>query len=675
MGLFDKLFKKSVQGIGSAFGSAMGMSAPDIYAGRRAEAYRGWVFACVNAIAEDIASTELRLEELGKDGKWELAKDQEPVRILHAANPAMSGYDLLFATAAYLLIDGNFFLFVAYNGLGKPAELWPLDPTKVNITIKNGIVQNYRTMTSNGNKELLPNEIVPFKRFNPKDIYRGIGTVEAARLAIDTDENAASWNNNYFYNSAEPSASLETAQALNAEQIGQIRAKWEEVHSGANNAHKLAILHSGLSYKPTQLSHNDMQFLEQRRYSRDEIMAMFRVPKTVLGIVEDVNRANAEASDYVFAKRVIKPLLGLIADKLNEFYLPLWKLDPMKYRITFKDPVPQNEELTLRKNDTGLKNGYYTINEVRATEGLQPVDGGDVAYIPLNMVPLSYGQSANITDPNAAKGILRKSIEKTQGRRVRFVTNEVQKWAPKYKELILSRKGQIIRQLKDSKKSLSSKKKDVATDMVNILFMNIADTWLTEIEDTNKDLYRRVIAEAGIQALVQVGIDQTFDLKNPRAVDWMALHALENATSVIDTIKREVKVRLVAGLDEGLSTFQIADSIGEFFDAEVDYRAQRIARTEVVGSYAEGSLEGYRQSGVVRMKAWMTVGDDRVEDECQMNEDQGPIALDASFASGQSAPPVHPNCRCTLIPVVDEGKGIDRNFLLKLVASTKRGNV
>jgi phage portal protein BeeE len=150
MGLFDKLFKKSFQSIGSAFGSAVGMSAPDIYAGRRAEAYRGWVFACVNAIAEDIASTELRLEQLNAEGKWEISKDQEPVRVLHAANPAMSGYDLLFSVAAYLLIEGNSYWFVAYNGLNKPAELWPLDPTKVTVTIKNGLVSTYRTMTANG---------------------------------------------------------------------------------------------------------------------------------------------------------------------------------------------------------------------------------------------------------------------------------------------------------------------------------------------------------------------------------------------------------------------------------------------------------------------------------------------------------------------------------------------
>ena len=81
-------------------------------------------------------------------------------------------------------------------------------------------------------------------------------------------------------------------------------------------------------------------------------------------------------------------------------------------------------------------------------------------------------------------------------------------------------------------------------------------------------------------------------------------------------------------------------------------RALMIARSEVISGYAEGSLAGYRQSPVVKQKQWLTAGDERVDPECELNAQQGAIAIETPFASGHLAPIVHPNCRCVLQPVV-----------------------
>ena len=39
-------------------------------------------------------------------------------------------------------------------------------------------------------------EVLHFKRWNPRSRYRGVGTIQAAALAIDTDTYAAQWNRN-----------------------------------------------------------------------------------------------------------------------------------------------------------------------------------------------------------------------------------------------------------------------------------------------------------------------------------------------------------------------------------------------------------------------------------------------------------------------------------------------
>ena len=79
--------------------------------------------------------------------------------------------------------------------------------------------------------------------------------------------------------------------------------------------------------------------------------------------------------------------------------------------------------------------------------------------------------------------------------------------------------------------------------------------------------------------------------------------------------------------------------------------AERLARTETAKGYSEGNLEAYRQLDI-QMKKWITAGDDLVDEDCLANEADGEIPIEATFTSGDSAAPVHPNCRCDVLPVV-----------------------
>ena len=136
------------------------------------------------------------------------------------------------------------------------------------------------------------------------------------------------------------------------------------------------------------ISQRDMEFIEQMRFSRDKILGIFRVPRTVLGITDDVNRANAEATDLVFAKRCIKPRMQRMVEQLNEFFVPLFPGSENLF-LDFDDPVPENTELKLKEHETALRSGYKTINEVRESENLKPVGPeGDVIYMQPGLTPL-----------------------------------------------------------------------------------------------------------------------------------------------------------------------------------------------------------------------------------------------------------------------------------------------
>ena len=100
-------------------------------------------------------------------------------------------------------------------------------------------------------------------------------------------------------------------------------------------------------------------------------------------------------------------------------------------------------------------------------------------------------------------------------------------------------------------------------------------------------------------------------------------------------------------LAEGSSNDDLADAI-EGFTGFDESRAEMIARTETAFADVQGNLAGWKASGQVEAKQWAT-GVDEVCDDCTSLEGQV-VPIGEDFPGGD--PPLHPNCRCDLLPVL-----------------------
>jgi hypothetical protein len=98
-------------------------------------------------------------------------------------------------------------------------------------------------------------------------------------------------------------------------------------------------------------------------------------------------------------------------------------------------------------------------------------------------------------------------------------------------------------------------------------------------------------------------------------------------------------------LEQGWSADRLASALMDSSAFGRD-RAEMIARTELIRASNQGTLNGFQASGVVLQKEWTTFDPCPI---CEENEEQGPIDLGDEFASGDDAPPAHPNCKCALV--------------------------
>lgn len=359
------------------------------------EEYYSWTYANITAVSEAVADIEFELYKVKKNGDVDEIDEHPILEILHRPNPYMTKREFITLGQTYKLLTGENPIRIKKTG-SAITELWPLNPLNFTPIIGKTpdgfeLIVKYEYLdTFNGQQKritLNPDEVIFIKNMNPKNPWRGYGVVEAAQNSIDTIHYSERYNLNFFKNSAVPFTVLYTDQKLSQQVIERLKNSWNSNYRGVNNAFKTAILEAGLKVEKLQQTSKDMDFIEQQRFLRDKLMAMFKTTKIALGITEDVNRANAEASEYVFAKNCVRPKMAQYVDSFNEFLLPLLD-DSGDLFLDFEDPVPKDRVAKIGEY-TAAVDKWMTKNEIRDEEGLPPLEGGDEIWQPLNLTTMS----------------------------------------------------------------------------------------------------------------------------------------------------------------------------------------------------------------------------------------------------------------------------------------------
>lgn len=206
----------------------------------------------------------------------------------------------------------------------------------------------------------------------------------------------------------------------------------------------------------------------------------------------------------------------------------------------------------------------------------------------------------------------------------------------------------------------------VTADTVRLIEQRVGDLSLRQpLRDALVDWLTR-IADAGVaQARLDFerdvyGVKRTnedallttmWDLANEAAARW----AIRYGDNLMGALAKTTTPRIQALVADWIQNAEPLSALikrikdGPLYSYE---RARTIAVTETTRAFAQGNIEAWRASGVVRQHEWVTSVDERVCPIC------GPlhgriVEIGQDFAPGISAPPAHPRCRCGLNPVVD----------------------
>jgi len=224
-------------------------------------------------------------------------------------------------------------------------------------------------------------------------------------------------------------------------------------------------------------------------------------------------------------------------------------------------------------------------------------------------------------------------------------------------------------QKKQIQRALTGEKAFGPADLLNLL------SSLGMVEADYREAVLGPMAEAtasgGQFGLAEVGVDTAFDVFNPRVASFAESYAQQFASEATRASLLRVRTVIARGLENGDSPFTIADEIAKDYAFSPE-RATVVARTESARAFVEGERLGWQESNVVRGKQWLLAagacpfcdatakrGTAKVynldEPFWKMGDTitTGGGSFTVRYGDVQGAP-LHPNCRCDIIPVLIE---------------------
>lgn len=353
-----------------------------------------WVASAIMAKARALMASPL-VVNTGSTKKPKPVEDQHPLqKFFDRPSKTMPRSQVWLATvlgmdvftAAYWVLTGklgwrqpNEVPIEAYPVFGADVQL--LDETGAQITDRTKRVAFYQFggLSSPDGKSLLripAHAVIRFANLNPADMITGRSTIKAAWTALVGAHNAEVWNAAFFANSADPGGWLTNPNRLSDDVYEQLKRRWNEEHQGSAKRGRTAILEGGTTFQPNTRTQKDMEFLAYLEWTRDEILAVLGVPKTILSITDDLNYATHQGQVRVFYENTILPLMTDIEDVLWTSLLAT--LDQGRYFAKFDltSIAALNADLGERATiGTTLMQLGYSTNEIneRLNLGMKPV--------------------------------------------------------------------------------------------------------------------------------------------------------------------------------------------------------------------------------------------------------------------------------------------------------------
>lgn len=361
-----------------------------------------WVYACVTTWMSQIASVPWIVREKSDvDGEWIPVADSALSDFMDRPNPFMGWADLTERLTGDLLIGGNCLWKKVYAGsVGssrrKLMEIWPYDQDRIKpVPQRQDFIAKYVVLKDQKEEPIDTHEVIHFMLPDPKDIFWGISPLKAVAQTLEVDLSGLDWWVNAVQSGCRKDGILSFKHDLTQEQYDNALDRIRQQILTANGSKFPIIMGHEAQYTPYDLSPAELDWMNSRKMTREEIAAAFKVPPPLIGILDHSTYNNLTTARRIFWVDAVIPFLERIKSTLNRCLLPdFYKgSDLKKFRIDFDISKVEaladdfSKKLEQAQILLGMGVPLNVINR-RLELDIPDVEGGDVGYILENYAPI-----------------------------------------------------------------------------------------------------------------------------------------------------------------------------------------------------------------------------------------------------------------------------------------------
>lgn len=410
--------------LGNASIKALGPGAPismnPSYAGRAyhdmwdiERAYREgfqkitWVQRCVDAIAGNQARLSVILrKDNSRDGQvltGRRALRSPLIEIFNTkSNDAENAFIFRYRLSSQLLMSSRGAFIEKIKGRdGRLIGLSLLPPQfTAPIPDPKTFVSGYEVYMPTGEKMILKkDDVLWIRRPHPLDPYLSLTPMESAGIAIEIENLAKVYNRNYLINDGRPGGILVVKGEIDDDDKDELRNRFR---GNVGRAGVTTVISSddGVDYVDTSANPRDAAYVQMRQIQKEEILAAFGVPESVIGNASGRTFSNAAEEHRVFWNETMLPHLDLLARAFDE-------LDEVNYVDFDISSVPV---LILYKQERSryfmeeVQMGLISTNEYRDATSRKKVESdlADSLLMNPNLTPIANTEKKMEQQPQGA---------------------------------------------------------------------------------------------------------------------------------------------------------------------------------------------------------------------------------------------------------------------------------
>lgn len=616
------------------------------------------VWACVRVIAETVAALPLPVYRRLARGR-ERVYDHQVYRLLNQQpNPEVTPMTFREAATAHALTWGNAYIYILRRRYtGDPESLWLLLPDRtqpVRVGPDRRLV--YRTRLPDGTQvELPPRDIIHIAGLGWDGLV-GYSPIRMAMEAIGAGLAAEEFANRFYAQGTHIGGIIEIPGSLNETAQKRLQESIKETHQGLGRSHLVMILEEGVKYHRIGIPPNEAQFLETRKFQAEEIARLYRVPLHKIGLMDRSTFSNIEQQAIEFVTDTILPWCRRWEQAIN---MRLFDEREQKeyYAEHLIDGILRGDMKTRYESyAVGRQWGWLSANDVRERENLNPIEGGDIYMVPLNMVPATTAAAlaeANGADENndTDERTRRQAFEERSEQMKRRLMAAWQGVVTDAVGRVMRREAADIRRAVKrflSERSLPEFRNWLiefyreAPAWIKTTWMPVIASFATAIVDALRD---EVELPADYEGRISTFVAEYVDKAAIR-------HAARQRRAVEELI------------DEAAGAQVVADAITALLQEWEEHRYLVIGRNETVSVLGAVSRVTYSMGGVTRLRwranpeacPYCREMDGRVVgidspfigpgDSLNPTGGTGPM----TFTGRITHPPLHDGCQCTIVP-------------------------